>query len=204
MSNFGEQRARQDVFGREQARRSRAHQVLERLDLVRRWSRYGRVIPHGAMTYGLMVALDIDMATACPELRSGMGFDVVSEIAQMTGVRKVRYRNQLDDPGDPGLYYQIQYRDDRDDLWKVDAWLVPETSPSTAHLDRQVESLRRALTTESRSAILEIKEANQGQEPMRGIDIYQAVLDGGVRSVNDCRQWIADHPVEGMNWWLPE
>jgi len=192
------------VFWREEARRERANRVLVRLDLERRWSRYGRVIMHGALTYGLMVALDIDMATACPELRPGMGFDVMSEVAQLSGVWKVRYRNQLDDPGDPGLYYQIQYRDERDEIWEVDAWLMPENHPNTLLLDRQVEALGRALSEETRRTILEIKEAIPGKGALRGIDIYQAVLQGGVGSVDECRQWIADHPVVGINRWLPE
>jgi hypothetical protein len=192
-----------EILAREEARRGRAWAVLRRLDLVRRWSRYGRVLIHGALSYRLMVALDIDMGVLTPDPRPEHGFAVTSEVAQIAGVWQVRYRNQMDDPADPGLYWGMHYRDERNDLWKIDTWLLPMNHPEADLMERQVEALNRTLTDETRTIILRIKEALTGEEPLRGIDIYQAVLQGGQRDVVGCRQWVAEHGVEGINCWLP-
>jgi hypothetical protein len=192
-----------EILSREEVRRGRAWAVLERLDLVRRWSRYGRVVIHGALSYRLMVALDIDIGVLAPDPRPEQGFAVVSEAAQIGGVWQVRYRNQLEDPADPGLYWAIHYRDGGHNVWKIDTWLLPIDHPDAGLMERQVEAFGKALTDERREIILAIKEAACGDKALRGIDIYQAVLQGGQRDAEGCRQWIAEHRVEGINRWLP-
>ncbi|MBN1402648.1 MAG: hypothetical protein JXA74_17540 [Anaerolineae bacterium] len=192
-----------EILSREEVRRGRAWAVLERLDLVRRWSRYGRVVLHGALSYRLMVALDIDMGVVTPNPRPEHGFAVVSEVARIGGVWQVRYRNQLENPADPGLYWGIHYRDESDQVWKIDTWFLPMNHPHVGLMERQVEAFDKALTDEMREIILMIKEAVCGDQALRGMDIYQAVLQGGQRDVEGCRQWVAEHRVEGINRWLP-
>lgn len=48
--------------------------------------------------------------------------------------------------------------------------------------------MQNALTDQTRRAILEIKEALLGEAGVRGIDIYRAVLEGGVRCPDEFTQ----------------
>jgi hypothetical protein len=87
-----------EIFLREGKRRERAKKILEKLDLLQRWSHYGRPILVGAFRYGLMVELDIDMVTFSNDPRIEHGFQVMSEVARLPGVWKVRFTNELDGP----------------------------------------------------------------------------------------------------------
>jgi hypothetical protein len=65
--------------------------------------------------------------------------------------------------------------------------------------------MKRALTDETRRAILEIKEGLL-LEPVVGcgsIHVYRAVLDAGVRTLDGFKAWLADNRVEGLVDWRP-
>ncbi len=75
--------------------------------------------------------------------------------------------------------------------------------PTSASL---VEPMKRALTDETRQAILEIKEgllleptASHGS-----IHVYRAVLDAGVRTLDGFKAWLAENRVEGLIDWRPK
>src|SRR5205823_490190 len=89
------------------------------------------------------------------------GFAIVSELARRPAVRKVRFSNELDGP-DRGLYWQLRYDADRDGVWKVDMWLLGHDHPAPRSVDL-VEPMQRALTDETRRAILDIKEMLLGE-----------------------------------------
>jgi hypothetical protein len=195
------------VLRRAAERQARAQRVLDALDLVRRWSRYGRPVVVGSVAYGLVVEPDIDLEIYCVQPRVEDGFAVVSHLALVPGVWKVRFSNELQGP-DPGLYWQVRYRDpaasaeQAQEVWTIDMWLLADdyAGPRSADL---VEPMRRALTPETRAAILQIKEAFLGREAMHGIDIYRAVLDGGVRTPEAYERWIAGQGPPGLTSWRP-
>ena len=156
----------------------------------------------GAIRYDLMVALDIDMEIYCDAPRIEHGFEVMSEVARLPGVWQVRFSNELEGP-DQGLYWRIRYRDGQGDNWKMDNWLLSHDHPHAHWADRFAGAMQQALTDETRQTILEIKEALLDEKDVRGIDIYRAVLEGGVRSPSDFRRWVEDHKPSGMVLWLP-
>ena len=106
-----------DVLLRAAKRRERALRIIEKLDLLQRWSRYGSPVIVGAVRHGLMVALDIDMEIYSDNPKIEHGFEVMSGVARLPGVWKVRFSNELAGP-DQGLYWQIRYRDQEGDVWK--------------------------------------------------------------------------------------
>jgi hypothetical protein len=67
------------------------------------------------------------------------------------------------------------------EMWKVDIWVVddPDQQPDPAH----VRDLPKRLTTETRAAILGVKDAWAGRpeyrRAVRSWDVYAAVLDHG-------------------------
>ena len=195
------------VLRRAAERQARAQRVLELLDLLRRWSRYGRPVLVGSVAYGLVVEPDIDLEIYCVQPRVEDGFAVVSHLALVPGVWTVRFSNELQGP-DPGLYWQVRYRDpaasaeQAQEVWKIDMWLLAGdyAGPRSADL---VEPMRRALTLETRTAILQIKEAFSGREDIHGIDVCRAVLDGGVRTPEAYERWIAGQGPPRLTSWRP-
>ena len=189
------------VLEREAERQRKAGEILSALRLMDRWTGVGRPRLVGAAAYGLMVAPDIDIEIYCPEPRVQVGFSVLGDMAVEPGVWKVRFSNELDG-SDQGLYWQIRYRAGDGEVWKIDMWLLGDDhgGPRSADL---VEAMRRALTEETRRAILTIKEAVLGRQDVHSIDVYRAVLDDGVRSVGDFLSWHARDASVGLTFWRP-
>lgn len=191
-----------DVLLRAEKRREQALDIVERLDLLTRWSCCGSPVIVGAIRYGLVVALDIDMEIYTDGPSIEQGFEVMSRIASLPGVWQVRFSNELNGP-DQGLFWQIRYRDEAGSVWEIDNWLVDHDHPHAHWGDKFADAMQKALTDETRRAILEIKEALLGEAGIRGIDVYRAVLEGGVRSLSEFRHWMGEYKPSGMILWLP-
>lgn len=168
---------------------------------MERWADVGRPVLVGAAAYGLLVARDIDIEIYCESPTVDPGFALVSELARRLGVWKVRFSNELDGP-DRGLYWQLRLRGAETEVWKVDMWLLGHDHPGPRSADL-VEPMRNALTDESRATILGIKEALLDQPEVHSIEIYEAVLDGGARTVAEFRAWRSEHEPDGLTSWRP-
>jgi hypothetical protein len=176
--------------------------ILEDLKLLERWGRVGTPCIVGAMSYGLQVAPDIDLEIFCQRPTVEAGFQVLAEVAAHPRVRKVRFANELDGP-DQGLYFQVRYRHESGEEWKLDMWLLAHDHPGPLSRD-MVTPMRRALTDETREAILALKEwVLAGGHPYTSIRIYQAVLEGGVRTPADFLAWFERVKPSGLTTWRP-
>jgi hypothetical protein len=191
------------VFLRAAERRKAAEGILADLQLVERWGRFGRPVIVGALAYDLIVDFDIDMEIYCPDLQIDHGFQVLRECAQNSHVTHAQFLNGLKTP-DQALYWQIRYRDEENRDWKVDMWSAPEdySLPRSEHF---VEPMKKALTNETRKAILELKEsrANDNTLACLSIDLYRAVLEDGVRCADDLRHWLQTHTTGQLTNWKP-
>jgi len=192
-----------DILRRAEEKRQQALAILDELDLATLWSPFGRPVVVGAVRYGLVAARDIDMEVYADEPQIRSGFEVMSKVAAHPGVRQVLFLNELQGP-DQGLYWQIQFRDGHGNPWKLDTWLVGHDHPDAHWCERFGDALSRTLIDESRRTILRIKEAAcDDKAGLRGIDVYRAVLEGGVTTLTECQTWLRDHPADGMCHWLP-
>jgi hypothetical protein len=185
-------------------RQAQAERIIRTLDLPDRWSPYGQPILVGAVAHGLVGKPDVDLEVFCERPRIEDGFAVVSALALQPGVWKVRFSNELDGPN-CGLYWQLRYRDPASatqEVWKLDMWLLGHDCPGPVARDL-IEPMRDALTAETRTAILAIKRDTLADRDVHGIDVYQAVLDGGVRTTADFRDWLTTHRPAGLTRWHP-
>jgi hypothetical protein len=192
-----------DVNRRAAKRKQTALSILAKLDLIRRWQRFGRPVVVGALSYDLLVAPDIDMEVYCPNLRVADGFEVLNECAQQPGVVKAQFTNFLEGP-DKALYWQLRYREEDGTVWKIDMWSASEDYdlPRSEHM---VEPMRASLTPETRLAILDLKEQRE-QDPdfeCLSIDLYRAVLQDGVRTFDELRAWVSCHETGQLTAWRP-
>lgn len=192
----------QSLASHSTARCRQARTILDDLALLDVWSRYGRPVLVGAVAHGLALDPDIDLEIYCPRLDPADGFAVLAAVASCPGVRETRFQNHMDGP-DKALYWQIRYRDAAGELWKIDMWSAPDdyALPRGEHL---VEPLGRALTPETRQAILRLKawRADTGASFL-SIDLYRAVLDGGVRRPEELTRWLADNETGVLTAWTP-
>jgi hypothetical protein len=193
-----------DVLARADERQRKAQNILADLGLMDLWRPYGMPYLVGAAAYGLVVAPDIDLEVFCPaDPRIEDGFEVLKACAMNRRVRRARYANRIDDV-DQGYYWMLRYDLPGGEEWKIDMWSVRYDHPGPTARDL-VEPMRRALTAEMCSVILEIKEAMQLEPAVQcaSIHVYRAVLDGGVRSLEQFQEWRKQHWIEGLIRWTP-
>jgi hypothetical protein len=188
-------------------RQAQAERIIRALDLLGRWSAYGQPIVVGAVAHGLVGKPDIDLEVYCERPRIEDGFAVIADLALVPGVWTVRFSNELGGP-DQGLYWQLRYRDPASvvsatgEVWKIDMWQLGHDHPVPLARDL-IEPMRRALTAETRAAILTIKRDTLVERDVHGIDVYRAVLDDGVRTTADVRGWLTTHRASGLTRWRP-
>ena len=192
-----------DLFRRQRLLQGEADAVLDDLDLLAALEAVGDPIRTGSSALGVMVKPDIDVTTACTGLDLPT-FDAVTQLAARLSrherVQQVTFRNDTGDwNAEPdkypdGLFLQVRYRSTRPRRrdWGLDLWFVddPARQPDLAHL----RTLLPRLTDETREAILRIKEEwtprpEYGRQ-VNGTLIYEAVLDGGVRTLPDFAEYL--------------
>ncbi|NGO67028.1 hypothetical protein [Streptomyces boncukensis] len=185
---------------RQDARQEQAHSVMKALQPLQRWAQFGWPKLCGAMSYDLLVAPDIDIEIY-GTLRVETGFSLVSAWAQDPAVDRILFLNAVDEP-DAGLGWEVRYRV-HGVPWTVQMWLLPTDydGPRSADL---VEPMRAALSSGTRSTILCIKErlVARGTE-YRSIDVYRAVLDDGVKDIDEYDRWCRSYSSTGLLNWRP-
>lgn len=185
---------------RERCRQARA--ILDELGLIASWSRFGRPVVVGAVAYELVLDPDIDLEIYCPRLDPADGFAVLARAARCPGMREGHFENHLSDP-DKALYWRIDYRDAVGEAWKIDMWSAPDDYPLPRG-EHLVGPLRRALTPELREAILRLKSWRKAAGvSFLSIDLYRAVVDGGVRQPEDLALWLSANTTGVLTDWAP-
>ncbi|MGX1774088.1 hypothetical protein ACWIGW_18395 [Nocardia brasiliensis] len=192
-----------DAVAQSACRGRQAHEILDTLRLFERWQDFGTPVLVGAVAYELAIAPDIDIEIYCDSPQIEHGFAVLQDCARIDGVRNARFGNHLDDP-DEGLYWRLGYRGSDGTDWKIDMWALRRDHPGPCAA-QLVAPLRAALTPRTRRTILELKSLVQtgAIAEQRSIDIYRAVLDGGISSGADLSAWVRDNPRDPLTFWRP-
>jgi hypothetical protein len=180
-----------------------AEAALARADLRldQALSEVGRPVLVGSAALGLMVRRDLDITVVTPALDLNSVLRLGARMANHPRVREVVFRNDTGgwnlDLGYPdGLYLGLRYRSPAGKDWTIDLWFVdePDRQPDLAHL----RTLPGRLTPTTRAAIIRIKDSwwnhPKVQPSVSSHDIYSAVLDGDVRTVDQFVQWLAHRP----------
>jgi len=179
-----------------------ANKVIEDLQIRGRWELVGNTILVGSANFGLMTTPNLDFEIYVKEPDVRIGFDTVRELAVIPGVKQIHFLNFMGS-SDPGLYWRIDYQDQQGIMWDIDNWLVPFSHPHAGMAERFAKAMKQALTDETRQIILEIKSQMALENKCRGIDVYKAVLSGGVRDREQFIKWIAEYPPIEMETWQP-
>ncbi|MDQ6878326.1 MAG: hypothetical protein M3082_11690 [Candidatus Dormibacteraeota bacterium] len=193
------------VLARQAALQAEAAAVLDDLAVLSLAGAVGRPVRVGGSALGLMVARDIDVTTLCPRLEPAMVFDAMRPLVAHPRIRGLSFRKDTGrwntDPRYPdGLYWRVDYATDEGVEWNLDLWFIHENA--TQFDLEHMKTLPHRLTGESRVAILRIKEAVAREavadappdaDRVRSYEVYEAVLDHGVRTAKEFRRHRAGH-----------
>lgn len=181
-------------INRADALRGEADRLLARLQLPGILSRYGKVVPTGSYRYGLMTWQDIDLCVIATDLAPSTIFRLGGELASMPGVGSMYYRNEfvLETPGNPSaIFWCVDIPQDSGTAWKIDILIGREEEVN--RVLQEGHRLMELLTEETRGIILDIKSKLTGtpgyRKDYRSVDIYRAVLEDGVTSMDGWNAW---------------
>jgi hypothetical protein len=172
-----------------------ANDLLRESGLIGILEKYGAVHLTGSYSYDLMTWRDIDICLEVERVDLSPVFEIGREIASLPNVGAMYFRNEfiLNTPGNPtGVFWCIDFVLPNDVQWKVDV-LISTHDHVKPVLDQGAELTRR-LTAPERERVLTVKGA-LSQRPeyrreFRSTDIYTAVLDHGVTSVDEWHTWL--------------
>lgn len=160
--------------------------VLEKLQLLKFLSKYGKPVITGSLATGLMTWRDIDIELV-DETKSFQNiFETISYLFGIDNIKNIQLNNNIggriraENPN--GLYLGFQYQDQ--ELWKIDIWFIHNEKKHSGKDD--VLWFMNNIDEEKRKSILIIKNQMATHSKYRktifSTDIYDAVLKENIKS----------------------
>lgn len=182
----------------------RAWNIIRRLDIMKIWADAGaeaHVV--GSLAMGLiMTHRDIDIHVYSSPLTVEGSFAAMARLAVNAAIKKIECRNLLD-TDEACIEWHAWYDDGDGGPWQIDIIHILKGSRYDGFFERMAERIKAALTDETRLAILRLKAETPEDVHIMGVEYYQAVLRGGVRTLADFIRWRQEHPVTGIVEWMP-
>lgn len=192
-----------ELLHRQDALQAEASQVIAVLDLPALLARAGRPEQIGSSASGLMVWRDIDFNIVAPGLTRAKLADTIRPLLLNPQIIDLHIQDEIGPrsisgtPHDNRYYVVLHYLTAAGDEWKIDLsfWLANAERGQLAHL----AYLKERLTPELRLVILHLKDLwhRRPSYPytVGGYEIYDAVLEHGVRTPADLAAYLRAHDL---------
>ncbi len=200
-----EEAARQNSLMQDQGRRLLAAAGIEEL-----FARYGRYVIRGSFVHGLMVPKkpDIDGSLFMEEPSLPRVMELVQELLKRDEVQRVALEKGAMVEPERGLrdWYVLQVKMPFEGvLWNLDLHCVAKDD------GKELDYLSRTgLTEEQREAALWLKArlveerlypaSSKLPGSFASVDVYRAVIEDGVRTVEEMKQWAQGQETAAQKW----
>lgn len=193
-----------DILDLSGSNQRRAWDIIRRLDIMKIWADAGAEAHLvGSLAMGLMMThRDIDIHVYSSPLTVEGSFAAMAKLAVNAAIKKIECRNLLD-TDEACIEWHAWYDDGDGEPWQIDIIHILKGSRYDGFFERMAERIKAALTDETRLAILRLKAETPEDVHIMGVEYYQAVLRGGVRTMADFIRWRQEHPVTGIVEWMP-
>jgi len=177
--------------------RQEANTLLTDRGLLALLADYGKVHLSGSYALQLMSWRDLDIYMEAPNITADDYFELGRRIYGLLTPFKMHFNDHREHPldgGIKGLYWGLYLGDVTREAWKIDLW----TFDSATCRNRLIhnEGIRKRLTPETRTAILEIKSQlwnhPEYRKTLTSQMIYDAVLDSGIRDIEAFWGYVGD------------
>ena len=193
-----------DIFKMAENNRQAGWNILEKTGVIRAWESIGAVVfPVGSLKTGLMMkSLDIDLHIYTEKLSVAESFAVMQGLTVNCPFREVQFRN-LADTEEECFEWHAGYEDSKGNHWKFDMIHIRKGSRYDGVVEKVTDALIRKLTPEQRRIILQIKFDRPDTVQIPGIEIYHAVLAGGIKDYKELTEWRKTSPFINSLEWMP-
>jgi hypothetical protein len=184
--------------------RQSALEVLKELDIVNRCRSIGiEVNIIGSLKSDLMLNhRDIDLHLYSDEPIIEKSFSLIKQIATNNGVKDIHYKNLLDTK-EECIEWHLLFDNEDGEVWKLDMIHIKKGSCYDGYFENVTKKIIQRLTPETKNIILEIKYKLGTKSNVPGIQIYQAVLDCGIKNYTDFIKWQNNNSSKEIVEWIP-
>lgn len=183
-------------------KKQQATKIIKELQLIEKWSKVGDCFIVGATAYNLIVTPDIDLETFCDEINPQLIMQELAVLVANPNVIELKYHD-FSKTDFNGHYFKLIYQELGIE-WTIDMWLFSNNREGALSRDL-VPFMKRHLTNETREIILDIKEALiDRNKDVSSIFIYQAVLEFGIKNVDDFLLWTTTNNISIPFHWKPK
>ena len=180
-----------NLFEYEKQIRKEADFILYEGGLKKIIAQYGRVEMAGSYPLRMMYKKDLDITLVSSQLQPQKFFELGGKIAEHLGSHFLYYHNtrikSLPLRPTNALYFGVSFKD-----WKIDLWVTSEEWWKESEI--YMNNILNKLTDERRMIILELKKefsntSDYGRK-FSSKQIYSSVLDHGVKSIDEFKEFI--------------
>lgn len=181
-----------------------AWKVLEDTGVIPAWESIGADVHLvGSLKSGLMMkSRDIDLHIYTETLRVADSFAVMQQLTESLPFKEVHYKNLIQTE-EECIEWHALYEDLAGNDWKFDMIHIRKGSKYDGVVEKVTDAIIRRLTPEIRKTILQIKADLPAPLLVPGIEIYYAVLVGGVQSYEELEQWRKTNSFTNFLEWMP-
>lgn len=173
-----------------------ADKLLEQSGLLSFLRARGEIYFTGSYRYGLIMSADIDLYLLHPQAGKAQALAILMALIEQ-GYWNIHLFGdwvKFCASDMPIGYYVGLKRDFAGARWKVDIWNIPQVAAPSLAYNAWIEE---SLIPETREIILAIKKANvQHKWDMPGPTIYNAVLTGQVKTVQEFKRQFVEQPQD--------
>lgn len=182
----------------------RAKEILKELELIEFWENNGcRVNLIGSLSMGLLVKhLDIDLHVYSSGITEEKSFGLIAKLAKNPKIKEIRCINGLF-TDENCIAWHLTYEDTDTRLWQIDIIHIESGTQYDGFFEKMAERIKGLMTEEQRDTILRLKYETPGEEEIHGVEYYQAVIEDGVRSISEMREWVMKNRKHGGSYWMP-
>lgn len=185
---------------------AKARQIIEELRIKEIWESLDSTCNLvGSVRTGLLLNhLDIDFHTYSDDFSIETSFKAISKISKNPKIKEISYKNLLN-AEDMCLEWHLSYEENPDRIWTIDIIHIKNESPYAGMIERVTEKIKAALTEEFKQIILGIKwQCEQGKEKIPAIEVYEAVMDDGIKNFEEFRKWKKSRKNDAISIWEPK
>ena len=184
---------------------TKAFRIIDELRIKEIWESLDSICNLvGSVKTGLLMKhLDIDFHTYLENFSIEKSFKAISKISENPKIKEVTYKNLLREE-DMCLEWHLFYEENPDRIWSIDIMHIKNESPYAGMIERVTDKINAVMTEELKKIILDIKWKNEEwAEKIPGIEIYQAVIEDGIKTFEELKSWRKDRKAVGISLWEP-
>lgn len=165
--------------------------LLYDIGLAPTLSKYGKVFPTGSYAMDLMTWRDLDIYLDIEHVDKNRMYDLVHEMAALLQPFWLEAKSMLDnpEPGFPhGYFIGMETRLVGSNVWNID--LIVMALQDILQAQDEMNQRMCKINPVTRKVVLELKNHPHYLKNFFSTDVYDAVINSSVRSVDELERWL--------------